>query len=48
MGLSWADRLGWTVQLMDTFLRLGAPTPISLNDGLSFNSNDNRNQENIG
>ena len=26
---------------MDTFRRLGAPTPISLNDGLSFNNNNN-------
>ena len=25
---------------MDTFRRLGAPTPISLNDGLSFNKNN--------
>jgi len=28
-------------QPMDTFRRLGAPTPISLNDGLSFNNNNN-------
>ena len=26
---------------MDTFRRLGAPTPISLNDELSFNNNNN-------
>ena len=26
---------------MDTFRRLGASTPISLNDGLSFNNNNN-------
>ena len=29
-------------QPMDTFWRLGAPTPISLNDGLSFNNKNNR------
>ena len=28
-------------QPMDTFRQLGAPTPISLNDGLSFNNNNN-------
>ena len=29
-------------QPMDTFRRLGAPTPISLNDGLSFNNDNNK------
>ena len=29
------------VQFMDTFRRLGAPTPISLDDGLSSNNNNN-------
>ena len=32
---------------MDTsFRRLGAPTPISLNDGLSNNNNNNNNNNN--
>ena len=28
-------------QPMDTFRRIGAPAPISLNEGLSFNNNNN-------
>ena len=34
-------------QPMDTFRRLGAPTPISLNIGLSFNNNKNKRDSRI-
>ena len=30
-----------SISLLPTFWRLVAPTPISLNDGLSFNNNNN-------
>ena len=43
--ISLPPRVTRSGQPMDTFRRLGAPTPISLNDGLSFNNNNNNNNE---
>ena len=37
--ISLLSRVTRSGQSMDTFRRLGAPTPISLNEGLSFNNN---------
>ena len=38
--ISLLPRVTRSGQPMDTFRRLGAPNPISLNEGLSFNNNN--------
>ena len=38
--ISLLPRVTRSGQPMDTFRRLGAPTPILLNDGLSYNNNN--------
>ena len=41
LSISLLPRVTRFGQPMDTFRRLGPPTPISLNDGLSFNNDNN-------
>ena len=43
LSISLLPRVTWFGQPMHTFRRLGALSPISLNDGLSFNNNNNNN-----